>query len=145
MPEITVTFQSNLTASASGATVTSASTSKVANTPSATPLNQTHLTQSIPTSATSIDLGAIDTTKAYALRFRNTDTTNNCIVLATYSGTDRIVGIVRPGSMFGPIDVPGSGYNGGGSLVSPAGWKLQSVSAATVIEVVGVQQSDGQT
>jgi hypothetical protein len=47
--------------------------------------------------------------------------------------------------MFGPIDVPGSGYNGGGSLVSPAGWKLQSVTAATVMEVVGVQQSNTDT
>ena len=146
MPAITVTFQSNLTASAASSTVTSASTSKVIATPNDTPLNQTLLTQSIATAVTSVDLGGIDTTKAYALRFRNTDTTNSCHVLATYSGVDRVVGLIRPGSTYGPVDVPGSGYTTPvGTLASPSGWKLQALNAATVIEVLGVQQSNGQT
>ena len=144
MPAISVTFTSNLTASASSSTVTSASTTKQISTPTDTPLNQTLLTQSIATTATAIDLGGIDVSKAYALRFRNTDTTNNCVVLATYAGTDRVVGLIRPQSTFGPIDVPGSGY-APSTLVSPSGWKLLSISAATVIEVLGVQQSNTTT
>lgn len=141
MPAITVTFQSNLTAAASGSTVTSASTSKVVTTPSGTALNLTSLTQSIATSATAIDAGGIDLTKAYALRFRNTDASANMLVLCTVGAADRIVGMVRPGSTYGPVDVPGSGYTN-----APTGWKLQSLGASAIVaEITGSQQSDATT
>lgn len=141
MPAITVTFQSNLTASASGSTVTSASTSKVVTTPSGTALNLTSLTQSIATTATAIDAGGIDLTKAYALRFRNADASANMLVLCTVGAADRIVGMVRPGSTYGPVDVPGSGYSN-----APAGWKLQSLGAGAIVaEITATQQSDATT
>ena len=148
MPAIAVTFQSNLTASGSNSTVTSASTTKAITTPSGTALNITALTQSIATSATSIDVGGVDLTKAYALRFRNTAAStngvgleNNLLVLCTVGGADRLVGMVRPGSMFGPIDVPGSGYSN-----APTGWKLQSIGAAAIVaEIIATQQSDTTT
>jgi len=141
MPAITVTFQSNLTAAASGSTVTSASTSKVVTTPSGTALNLTSLTQSIATTATAIDVGGIDLTKAYALRFRNTDASANMLVLCTVQAGDRIVGMVRPGSTFGPIDVPGSGYSN-----APTGWKLQNLGAGAIVaEITATQQSDATT
>ena len=149
MPSISTTFQSNLTGSASGSTVSSATTSKTYSTTAGTALNLTGLTQSIATTATSVDLGAIDVTKAYALNFRNlaaasgTTPENNILVLCTVGAADRIVGMIRPGSSFGPIDVPGSAYSGS---TAPAGWKLQSVgSTALVAQIIAVQQSDATT
>ena len=147
MPAISITFQSNLTASASGSTITSATTSRQRSTPDATALNLTSVTQSIATSATSIDLGAVDVTKSYALRFRNLETyeaatpTNQLVtVLCTVGGSDRIVGYLRQQSTFGPIDVPGSGLAN-----APTGWKLQSSGAAAVVEVMVAQASDVTT
>lgn len=144
MPTISTTFQSNLTGSASGSTVSSATTSKTYSTTAGTALNLTALTQSIATTATAADLGAIDLTKAYALNFRNlaavatTGSENNILVLCTVGAADRIVGVIRPGSSFGPIDVPGSGYAN-----APTGWKLQSLGAAAVTaQIIAVQQSD---
>lgn len=148
MPIISTTFSSNLTGTGSNTTVTSASTSKVFTTNSNTALNLTSLTQAIATSATTVDLGALDLTKAYALRFRNTAAVasppaaeNNLIVLCTVGAADRIVGMIRPGSTFGPVDVPGIGYSG-----APTGWKLQSIGAGSIVaEITAVQQSDATT
>ena len=147
MPAISITFQSNLTASAGGSTITSATTTRQRNSPDATALNMTTVTQSIATAATSIDLGAVDVTKSYALRFRNLETydsstPNNQLVtvLCSVGGADRIVGYVRQGSTFGPIDVPGSALSG-----APGGWKLQSQTNAAVVEVMVVQASDAST
>lgn len=136
MPAISITFNSNLTASASGSTITSATTSRVRSTVDTTPLNLTTVTQSIATSATSIDLGAVDVTKSYALRFRNLDD-QLVTVLCTVGAADRIVGYVRPLSTFGPIDVPGSALSGG-----PTGWKLQSSGVPSVVEVMVAQAAN---
>lgn len=147
MPEINITFQSNLTASSGGSTVTSATTSRVRTTPVATAQNMSIVTMPIATSATSIDLGAVDVTKSYSLRFRNLSTydennpsTQLVTVLCTVGAADRIVGYVRQGSTFGPIDVPGSGLAN-----APTGWKLQSTTSAAVCEIIAVQASDVTT
>jgi len=147
MPEIAITFQSNLTASSGGSTVTSATTSRARTTPAATAQNLSIVTMSIATTATSIDIGAVDVTKSYSLRFRNLATfdentpTNQLVtVLCTVGGADRIVGYVRQGSTFGPIDVPGTGLAN-----APSGWKLQSTTNAAVCEIIAVQASDVST
>ena len=116
----TVTFNSNLTGTTSGgATISSASTSKSFTASAATLDIMTQIVQVAAngTTATTVDVGTVDLTKAHSIRFRNTSTETNFIVvvIGTFGGTDRIMGLMRAGCTFGPEEKPGSGF----TLASP--------------------------
>lgn len=115
-----VTFNSNLTGTTTGgATISSATTSKVFSTSAATVDVMTQIVQTAAngTTATTVDVGTVDLTKAHSIRFRNTsmDTSFIVVVIGTFGGTDRIMGFMRAGCTFGPEEKAGSGF----TLASP--------------------------
>lgn len=152
-----ITLQSNMTASTpGGSTITSASTTKQFATTDATPDLQTQLTQlvAVGASLTTVDVGLVDLTKSHVIRFRNTSTDTNRVVMVigTMGGTDRVLGFMRAGCSYGPEEHPGSGFSfpgtGGFPTASagPTAFKLfthaldgSNSGASCVVEVSIVQ------
>lgn len=158
-----ITLQSNMTAATpGGSTITSASTTKQFATSANTNDVQSMLTQIVPTgtTATAVDVGAVDLTRSHVIRFRNTSTDANIVVvvIGTIGATDRILGMMRAGCTYGPEEHPGSGFsltgNGTGTgtpaypavSAGPTAYKLfayttnnTNVGSSAVVEVSVVQ------
>lgn len=107
-----ITISSNMTATYSGSTVTSATTTdSITESPTliaATTILGRHIlnTQTVGTSREAAYVGDVVTTQSYLVRLRNLDATNY-VAVETYDATNYTdCGIMYPGEIWGPVRMP---------------------------------------
>lgn len=127
-----ITVLSNLTHSAGGSTVTSATTSDVVNDDSTTKRHSL-IVQDVGFSASeAASMGDVNTAKQYWVRLRNLDATNYVLVYVTSGGSDVEIGRMNPGETWGPCRMKAV-------AASNPTLKVKADTAACQVEVIACQ------
>ena len=127
-----ITVYSNLTHTANGSTVTSATTTDVINDNSTTKRHSL-VVQDVGTSVEeAVSVGDVDTSKEYFLRLRNLDANNNVLVYITSGGTAVESFKMKAGETWGANRM--KAIAGGNPTV-----KVKSVTSACQVEVLACE------
>lgn len=127
-----ITIVSNLTHTAAGSTVTSATTSDVVDDPSTTKRHSL-IVQDVGFAASeTASTGDVNTAKQYWARLRNLDPNNYVIVYVTSGGSDVEIGRISSGETWGPCRM--KAVVSGNPLL-----KVKADTAACQVEVIACQ------
>lgn len=127
-----ITVSSNLTHTANGSTVTSATTTDVVNDDS-TAKRHSLIVQDVGFAATeAASVGDVDTSKQYWARLRNLDANNYVLVYITSGGSDVEIGRMNAGETWGPCRM--KAVSSGNPTL-----KVKANLAACQVEVIACQ------
>ena len=132
-----ITVQSNLTHTAGGSTVTSATTTDIVNDDSADKRHSL-IIQDVGTSATeAISVGDVNTAKQYWVRLRNLNASNASpspyvLIYTTSGGSDVEIGRINQGETWGPCRM--KAISSGNPTL-----KVRSFEAICQVEVIACQ------